>query len=57
MSDTQEQVVNELIKDGFRIYDHDGSVHLMRKDEEFNVYTLKSVDWDGNVKNSLRRGA
>jgi len=57
MSDVQEQVVDDLIKDGFRIYDHDGSVHLMRKDEEFNVYTLKSVDWDGNVKNSLRRGA
>ena len=57
MSEKQEQVVNELVRDGFRIYDHDGSVHLMRKDEEFNVYTLKSVDWDGNVKNSLRRGA
>jgi len=57
MSEDQEKIVDELIKDGFRIYDHDGSVHLMRKDEEFNVYTLKSVDWTGNVKNSLRRGA
>jgi hypothetical protein len=56
MSEIQKSTVNDLIGSGFRIYSEGDSVHLFRRDFEFNVVTLKRVDYDGEVKTNLRKG-
>lgn len=56
MSEIQKSTVNDLVSSGFRIYSEGDSVHLFRRDYEFNVVTLKRVDYDGEVKTNLRKG-